>query len=176
MKKLKMKKLLVFMMALAMTLSIVACGGEADGETLTANQSGTSVADEQAKTDADYAKLEGFFNRVIENFTRQQELATLLEEVKSGQKEESALLDAYRELAEDSNGMIQDVQSTTWETNYYDDKLATLNECIEALALYQQTIYEASEENDATKMETVEELINDYDVKLGILLDVMGVE
>lgn len=159
-----------------MMLSLVACAGEADGETPTANQSETSVADEQAKADADYAKLEGFFNRVIENYTRQQELATLLEEVKSGQKEERALLDAYRELAEDSNGMLQDVQSTTWETNYYDDKLAALNECIEALALYQQTIYEASAENDAAKLETVAELINDYDVKLGTLLDAMGVE
>jgi ABC-type glycerol-3-phosphate transport system substrate-binding protein len=171
-----MKKLLILIMALAMTLSLAACGGEADGETSPANQSGTSVADEQAKADADYAKLEGFFNRVIENYTSQQELTTLLEEVKSGQKEESALLDAYKKLAEDSNGMLQDVQSTTWETNYYDDKLAVLNECVEALALYQQTIYEASAENDATKLETVAALIDDYDTKLGALLDIMGVE
>lgn len=171
-----MKKFLILMMALAMTLNLAACGGEDDVETPPANQSGTSVADEQAIADADYAKLEDLFNRVIENYTGQQEIATLLEEVKSGQKEESALLDAYKKLAEDSNGILQDVQSTTWETNYYDDKLAALNECVEALVLYQQTIYEASAENDAAKLETVEELMNDYDAKLETLLDVMGVE
>ncbi|SMB89880.1 hypothetical protein SAMN00017405_0672 [Desulfonispora thiosulfatigenes DSM 11270] len=163
-----MKKILVLMMALVMTLSLVACGGEADGETSPANQQGASVED--------YAKLEGFFDRVIENYTGQQELATLLEEVKSGQKEESALLDAYGKLAEDSAGMLQDVQNTTWETNHYDDEVAALNACVKALALYQQTLYEASAENDGAKLDTVAELLNDYDAKLGALLDAMGVE
>lgn len=171
-----MKKLLVLMMALVMTFSLAACGGEADVVTPPANQPEASVADEQAKADADYVNLEDFLNRIVENYTEQQEIVTLLEEVKSGQKEESALLDAYRKLAEDSNGMLQDMQNTTWETNYYNDQVAALNECVEVLALYQQTLYEASAENDASKLETVAELLNDFDAKLGAFLDAMGVE
>ncbi len=171
-----MKKLLVLIMALAMTLSLAACGGGADGETPPANQSGTSVADEQAKADADFAKLQGFFDRIIENYEDQQAIGTLLEEVKSGQKEESNLLDAYKQLAEDANEMLQDVQSTAWETNIYDDKAEVLTACIEALALYQQTVYEAAEENDATKLETAAELAADYDEKLTAVLDAMGIE
>ncbi|OZV11640.1 hypothetical protein CIW83_13365 [Tissierella sp. P1] len=171
-----MKKLLVLMMALVMTFSLAACGGEADVVTPPANQPEASVADEQAKADADYVNLEDFLNRIVENYTEQQEIVTLLEEVKSGQKEESALLDAYRKLAEDSNGMLQDMENTTWETNYYNDQVAALNECVEVLALYQQTLYEASAENDASKLETVAELLNDFDAKLGAFLDAMGVE
>jgi len=171
-----MKKLLVFMTALVMTLGLTACSGKTETTAPPIQQQDASVADEQTKADEDYAKLEGFFNGVVENYTTQQEIATLLEEVKSGQKEESALLDVYKSLADDSNGMLKEVQNTTWETNHYDDHVAALNACVEALALYQQTIYEASAENDATKLETVAALIDDYDTKLGALLDIMGVE
>ena len=72
--------------------------------------------------------------------------------------------------------MLQDVQSTAWETNIYDDKAEVLTACIEALALYQQTLYEAADENDATKLETAAELAADYDEKLTAVLDAMGVE
>lgn len=170
-----MKKLLVLMMALVMTLSLAACGSEADTDAPSTQQQG-AAADEQAKADADFAKLQGFFDRIIENYEDQQAIGTLLEEVKSGQKEESDLLDAYKQLAEDANEMLQDVQSTAWETNIYDDKAEVLTACIEALALYQQTLYEAADENDATKLETAAELAADYDEKLTAVLDAMGVE
>ena len=170
-----MKKLLVLMMALVMTLSLAACGSEADTDAPSTQQQG-AAADEQAKADADFAKLQGFFDRIIENYEDQQAIGTLLEEVKSGQKEESDLLDAYKQLAEDANEMLQDVQSTAWETNIYDDKAKVLTACIEALALYQQTLYEAADENDAAKLETAAELAADYDEKLTAVLDAMGVE
>ena len=170
-----MKKLLVLMMALAMTLSLAACGGEADTDAPSTQQQGAAT-DGQAKADADFAKLQGFFNRIIENYEDQQAIGTLLEEVKSGQKEESNLLDAYKQLAEDANEMLQDVQSTAWETNIYDDKAEVLTACIEALALYQQIVYEAAEENDATKLETAAELAADYDEKLTAVLNAMGIE
>jgi len=51
-----------------------------------------------------------------------------------------------------------------------------LTACIEALALYQQTLYEAADENDAAKLETAAELAADYDEKLTVVLDAMGVE
>ncbi len=176
-----MNKLLVLMIVIVMTLSLAACGGdvgsaESAPEASAPAQQQESVADEQAKADEDYAKLEGFLNRIIANYQDQQALATLLEEIRSGQKEESALLDAYKQLAEDANGMLQDVQNTAWATNYYDDKAAVLTECAEALALYQQTAYEACAENDDAKLETMSVLLDDYDLKLSAFLDVMGVE
>lgn len=79
-------------------------------------------------------------------------------------------------MAEDANEMLQDVQSTAWETNIYDDKAEVLTACIEALALYQQTLYEAADENDAAKLETAAELAADYDKKLTAVLDAMGIE
>ena len=169
-----MKKLLVLMMALVMTLSLVACGKEEEVAAPPAEQQ--EVSDEQAKADADYVKLENFFNRVVENYTEQQEIATLLEEVKSGKKQENAILDVYGKLREDSDGMFQELQNTAWETNHYDNEVAALHACVEALAIYQQTLYEASAENDGAKLETVAGLLNDYDAKLGALLDAMGVE
>lgn len=171
-----MKKILVLIMALVMALSLVACGGGDAPEAPIEQQQEVSDANEKGNPDADYAKLEGFLDRIIANYEAQQGIATLVEEVKSGQKEESALLDAYKNLADDASGMLQDVQSTQWETNNHDDKVTALADCAEALVAYLQTLYEAADENDATKLETAAELAADYDEKLTAVLDAMGVE
>ena len=75
-----------------------------------------------------------------------------------------------------SEKLASDVKKAEWITSYYDDKVAALTECVEALALYQQTTYEAGAENDEAKLEEAIRYYEDYDAKLGAFLDIMGVE
>ncbi|MEG1448161.1 MAG: hypothetical protein RR048_01580 [Oscillospiraceae bacterium] len=171
-----MKKFLVFIMSLVMSMSLVACGGEAEPETEAEPSEQPSVEEEQAKADEDFAQLQGFMNGILEIYNGQQEIATIMEEVKSGQKGESDLLDAYKQLADSSEALASEVQNATWTTNYYDDKVAALTECVDALALYQKTIYDAGAENDSAKLEEAVGYFEDYDAKLTTFLDIMGVE
>lgn len=170
----KMKKLLVFMLALSTTLSLAACGTNAEGETPPPQQQ-ASLSDEQAKADEDYAKLLDFSDRISTNYQSLQELVALTDEVKNGQKEESVLLDAQKQLADDSAGMLADLQDTVWATKYYDDKVTALTDCVEAIAAYQQTLYEASSQNDESMLETLKVQMEEYEAKLSVFLDAMGV-
>lgn len=98
----------------------------------------TAAGDPAAKSEQDIARLQGFFDRVVANYQGQQELSALLEEIKSGQKEKSAILDAHKQLVEDSAGMLSDLENTEWATNLYDDKVTVLTDCVVALELYQR--------------------------------------
>ncbi|GEM_PF-3043187 len=174
-----MKKLLLLMVATMMALSFSACGGEEESEAPSTDEAVVAedqVADEQAKADEDYAQLQGFMNGITEIYAGQQEIVAMLEEVKSGQREESDLLQGYQLLAEMSENLLTDVENATWITNYYDDKVIALTDCVTALALYQQTVYEAGAENDNAKLEEAVGYYEDYDAKLGEFLDIMGVE
>lgn len=84
-------------------------------------------------------------------YSSQQEIAAMLEDVKSGKREESDLLQGYKQLAEMAQSLKSNVENATWITSYYDDKVAVLTDCVTALALFQQTVHEAGAENDDAK-------------------------
>lgn len=177
-----MKKLTVLILTAIMTLSLAACGEEpaATSPSATPESQQTvevpadQVEDEQAKADADYATLQDFIAMHSENDAILREIPALTEQVKNGEAEESVLSDAYKQIADSSADILSALDETSWQTNYYDDKVASLTACVQALGELSLLTYTAGVENDDSALAEIPALIEDYEAKLGAFLDLMG--
>ena len=88
-----MKKLLVVLMSMVMSLSLIGCGGDSAPATTPANNTPTAeekLAEEQAKADADYDQLLELVDALEAHADKSAELSALLEKVVAGEAEESA--------------------------------------------------------------------------------------
>lgn len=181
-----MKKLLILAMALAMTLSLAACGDneetpsapqsnqQASSEQPSAEVPADQVEGEQAKADADYAQLNGFMT----DLQNHQELMTkngeLTEKVKAGTATTDELLASTKELADDSGSMVTKIEEATWQTEYYAQHVEALTNAVASLAAAEELTYQAGSENDESKLEQVPTFFAAYDEQLGVLLDLLG--
>lgn len=132
------------------------------------------VEEEQAKADEDYAILQGFMAMHSENDAILRGIPALTEQVKNGEAEESILSDAYKQIADSSADILSALDETSWQTNYYDGKVASLTACVQSLGELYQLTYTAGIENDDSKLVEIPALIEDYEAKLGAFLDLMG--
>lgn len=170
-----MKKLFVILTATVMSLSLMGCGGgdapaSADKPPAAAVPA-DQVAQEQALADADYAQLQDLMAGVVEHQSKGPELAALRQKVIDGQAEESALLEATKELADHAQALLETIQKAQWKTEYYQEHVALLTASIKALADGERLSYEAGVANDDAKLAQVAELLAEYDKKLGEFLD-----
>ncbi len=165
-----MKKLLVFFMAMMMSLSLIGCGGEdVTGDPVTEEQ----LAQEQAMADADYEQLLDLVANLSDHYGLSEELTTLLEKVRAGEVEESAALDHMKEMADHSQGLLEAVENAQWQTEYYKEHVDLFTAAVKALAEGERLSYEAGVENDETKLAEVEELLAEYNLKEDEFLDLM---
>lgn len=177
-----MKKLTALILAAIMSLSLAACGEEpaaAPSSAIpesqqTAEVPADQVEDEQAKADEDYTILQGFMATHSENDALLREIPALTEQVKNGEAEESILSDTYKQIADSSADILKGLGETSWQTKYYDDKVASFTACVQALADLSLLTYTAGIENDDSKLAEMPALIEDYEAKLGAFLDLMG--
>ena len=180
-----MKKSIATILSIMITISLTACGSQdsskEDTTIVPENQQTAEVSaelteEEKSKAAEDFAQLQTFLQGIIDNYTLQQEIAGMIEKLKSGEMEESTVLDAYKRLADDSQQLLQNLEHAKWKTNYYNDKVAAFTDCVTVLSAYTKTIYEASAENDEKKLAAATELAAKYDEKLGTFLDIMDVD
>lgn len=82
--------------------------------------------------------------------------------------------DTYKQIADSSAGILKGLGKTSWQTKYYDDKVASFTACVQALADLSLLTYTAGIENDDSKLAEMPALIEDYEAKLGAFLDLMG--
>jgi predicted house-cleaning NTP pyrophosphatase (Maf/HAM1 superfamily) len=179
----KLAKLLVVMMVLAMVFSLAACGGAATEaepvqeaqETPSAAVSEDQVADEQAKANADYEQLTALLTDVVAHEDVIAEMTALRDQVIAGEATEAALLDYMKQLSDDSQRLLTAVQDAQWQTAYYDEHVALLTTTVEALAESELMSYEAGVNNDDSKFADIEALTTTYNESLDALLTLLGV-
>lgn len=82
---------------------------------------------------ADYAQLTDMLKIISAHENIQQQIVSLTEQVKNGAAEESALLEATKQLSEDSQAMLDAVKNAQWKTGYYKEHLFHLTTAVEAL-------------------------------------------
>jgi hypothetical protein len=103
------------------------------------------------------------------------QMGTLREQVVNGEATEDALLDAYKQLSDDSQLLLSSVQGAEWQTEQYAEHVALLTAAVEALAASELASYEASADNDESKLAEIEALTQTYTENMDALLDLMGV-
>ncbi|AGA68424.1 hypothetical protein Desdi_0904 [Desulfitobacterium dichloroeliminans LMG P-21439] len=172
-----MKKLLVVLMIAVMSLSLIGCGGDEAPASAPASNPPTNevpadqVAQVQALANADYAQLQELMEGIVEHQNMGPEFAALRQKVIDGQAEESALLEATKQLADHAQALLETAEKAQWKTEYYKEHVALLTASIRALADGERLSYEAGVENDESKLVQVAELMAEYDKKLGEFLD-----
>lgn len=111
---------------------------------------------------------------VSDHYALSDQTSAVREQVINGQADESALLDATKEMADHAQSLLEQVQNAKWKTEYYKEHVELLTAAVEALAQGEQLAYEAGLNNDDSKLEEVADLLADYNEKIDELLILMG--
>jgi hypothetical protein len=172
----KLNKWLTAVCAVALVFTLAACGGEktnadpvqetpaasaaSDNQAApeTSAASDGQAADEQAMADADYEQLKQLMSATVAHEDLITQMGALREQVVNGEATEDALVEAYKQLSDDSQLILSSVQAAEWQTEQYAEHVALLTAAVEALAESELVAYEASAENDESKLESVAEL------------------
>lgn len=190
----KIKKWLVAVCAVVTVFTLAACdSGEKAGtdpvqktpETSAASDtqaapaasaaSDGQAADEQALADADYEQLTQLMTATVAHEDMITQMGTLREQVVNGEATEADLLDAYKQLSDDSLLLLSSVQGTEWQTEQYTEHVTLLTAAVQALAESELAGYEASAENDESKLEGIAALTETYQENMDALFDLLGV-
>lgn len=190
----KIKKWLVAVCAVVTVFTLAACdSGEKAGtdpvqktpETSAASDtqaapaasaaSDGQAADEQALADADYEQLTQLMTATVAHEDMITLMGTLREQVVNGEATEADLLDAYKQLSDDSLLLLSSVQGTEWQTEQYTEHVTLLTAAVQALAESELAGYEASAENDESKLEGIAALTETYQENMDALFDLLGV-
>ncbi|MEG1547443.1 MAG: hypothetical protein RR232_05080 [Clostridia bacterium] len=171
-----MKKLLVLITVIAMILSLVACAAnpapDADAQPPV---DATQADDQEALAAADFEQVKTFLAAVQAHHALAVPVATIREQVISGEADASELLDGLKMLSDDSQALLANVQAAEWKTEDCSEHVALLNELADSLAQAELLCYEAAGENDEAKLESSSAFLRTYEEKLSALLDLMGV-
>lgn len=168
----KLKKWLVAVCAVGMIFALAACGS---GEKTSATPE-EQLAAEQALADADYEQLAKLMTDTVAHEDMIAQMAVLRDHVVNGEATEAELLDAYKQLSDDSQHLLSSVKDAQWQTEYYNEHVALLTIAVEALAESELAGYEASAENDESKLEGIQELTTTYRESMDALFNLMGIE
>jgi hypothetical protein len=165
-----------------MVSALAACGGGEKTNTdpvqvapETSAAPDNQAADEKTLADADYEQLTQLMTATVSHEDMITQMGTLREQVGNGEATEDALLDAYKQLSDDSQLLLSSVQGAEWQTEQYAEHVALLTAAVEALAASELASYEASADNDESKLAEIEALTQTYTENMDALLELMGV-
>jgi hypothetical protein len=144
---------------------IPAAAGAVDGQ-----------AADQALVNADFGQLADLILETVAHEEMVVQTCALKEQVQKGEAAKAALLEAWKQLSDDSQHLLALIQSTRWQTAYYTEHAALLTASVEALAKSELTVYEAAVENDDSKLESIPALTAAYRENLDALCRLMGIE
>ncbi len=172
----RIKKWLAVVCALVMVSALAACGG---GEKTNADPDQaapeTSAASDNQAADADYEQLTHLMTTTVAHEDMITQVGALREQVISGDATEAELLDAYKQLSDDSQLLLSTVQAAQWQSESYSEHVALLTAAVEALAESELASYQSSADNDESKLEEIEALTTTYQENMDALFDLLGV-
>lgn len=181
-----MKKILVLILSLSMTLCFAACGGSksdtasteaASEDTAVAETTDTTevAAEDPALAEADYNQLLTFVDGLSAHTAMVDQLKTYREQYDAGSLTIEDLAAAYQQLADDSQNLLGQLQGVTWSSTAYNDQITLLTETLEALAQAEALSMEAVTNNDESKLTESDTYMNTYNEKFDAFLTSMGV-
>ena len=187
-----MKKIIILMLLLVITLCFTACGGSVNDANptqamseeagldeptdVTADTIVTDTAiDDQALVDSDYNQLITIVASLNDHSTMIDQLSTNREQYEAGNLTLDDLNNAYKQVFDDSQQLLGSFQSAAWSSEAYNEQITLLGEALEALAQAETLNMEAIIDNDENKLNEADDYMITYNEKMDAFLTAMGV-
>ncbi len=145
-------------------------------ETPAASDVSDVQAADQALVNADFGQLADLILETVAHEEMVVQTCAIKEQVKKGEAAKDVLLEAWKQLSDDSRHLLALIQGAHWQTAYYTEHAALLTASVEALAKSELTVYEAAVGNDESKLESIPALTAAYRENLDALCRLMGIE